>query len=1235
MKIAPRRFRPILFTLAWIALAPLALAGDKPKVPEGFEVRLVATVPAVQYPCQVATGPGGMLFVAEDPMDQTGPYESSNGRILLFREGQDPVVFAEGLRAVQGMAWHDNALYVSHMPFLTIVKDENGDGKGDKKTDLFKDLGPTNNQGLNDHIVSGIQFGMDGWLYISVGDKGIPKATGPDGRTIQIKGGGSVRCRPDGTEIEVVSTGTRNHLEVNLDDRDNVFTYDNTDDGLGWWTRVTHHIDGGYYGYAYDYHKRKDRFLNRMAEYGGGSPCGAVLYKDDAWPEAYRGVGFWAEWGKGKVHAFRFKPRGSTFEVAEAIDFAVPDGVSNFRPIDLAMSYDGKTMFVADWGMGGWGSKTEKVGRVWAISSRSDASTRPRGSDADSLADQIRQLDHPAFTERMRAQDALIKKGADAVGPVTQALADDARSPIARRHLIWTLDGLAGGSPAATLPILEQLKSSVPDLRAQAARAMGLRRIPLAIEPLKPLLSDAEGTVKLQALIALGRIGSPAAVAALLPVLVDPEPYVAYSAKQALRRIEDWLTVAQLGLKAADAKVRLQVLSAMDESYDMAAVGALIMHEMNPETPVDERVSALGYLADVHRKAKPWDGKWWGTQPAAGKPPIKEVAWEATPAIVETVHLGLSDRESAVRLAALSAVESMKDESALPILRERFASEPNEAVGAKIAATLGALKDKEALSTLTATLKDAKTPEAIRDAVLGAVEQIGTEAGAEALVALLAQDSLPVDRQPRILAALGKFGVKSALPGVAAKLSSADARVRAAALRASAGLGSAAEVGPKLRPLLADADPDVRMAAIEAAGLLKDRESFGELLRLADDPQSRFEARKALATMPDVRALQIYLQGLTERNGDMRRVSSSAVLAIRDQAIPLLERLAERHELSPSAIPELTRIYTSASPIVAWQVVGPLPIDARSPFAPGSAIDLSASVHAPDGKALAWSARQANDAKGQVDLNEVYPGTPDDMAAFAQAVIPSKTARKAQVLAGSDDTLTVWVNGQEVYNFGDRRGWDPEASRFEIDLKEGDNSLLIKCGNRGGPWQFSVALSSPSEYAFLKAPAAGAFNPDQYRDYAIKHPGSAEKGRSLFADLKGLACIKCHVVGGEGGQVGPDLSDIGVRYPKVEVIQSILYPSAKIFSGYEPVIVSLNDGRILTGIVKSDDDEALEIQDAEAKRIRIPKADIEEKKVSDVSLMPNGLAEGLSQDDFADLVSYLETLKEKPPAAKP
>jgi hypothetical protein len=75
--------------------------------------------------------------------------------------------------------------------------------------------------------------------------------------------------RAPGHALVLPKAPARNILDVAMDANGEMFTYDNTDDGLGWWTRVTHHVDGGYYGYPFDYHNRPDRHLPRMAEYGG------------------------------------------------------------------------------------------------------------------------------------------------------------------------------------------------------------------------------------------------------------------------------------------------------------------------------------------------------------------------------------------------------------------------------------------------------------------------------------------------------------------------------------------------------------------------------------------------------------------------------------------------------------------------------------------------------------------------------------------------------------------------------------------------------------------------------------------------------------------------------------------------------------------------------------------------------------------------------------------------------
>jgi putative membrane-bound dehydrogenase-like protein len=1203
-------------------------------VPEGFEIKLVAEAPAVLYPCQVATAPDGSLFVGEDPMDQVGPADKPIDRILLFRIGKEPVVFAEKLNAIFGMVWHDGSLFVMNMPNLTVLRDTDGDGKADHREELFTDLGVHAGQPnlFNDHIVSGIQVGIDGYLYISVGDKGVPKATGRDGRTAQMIGGGTLRCRLDGTGLEVFSTGTRNHLEPNLDERDNLFTYDNTDDGLGWWTRVTHHVDGGYYGYPWDYDDRTDRMLDRMAEYGGGSPCGGFVYKEDVWPEKYRGRGFWAEWGKRTVRGFSFKPEGASFKVAEDIDFVEHGDVSDFRPLDLALSYDGRTMYVADWASGSWLTKTERVGRVYAVTYKGDGKTRPRGKDSDAIEAQIKQLDHPSFNERFRAQTALSKQGRKALWDVTAALADPRTDALAKRHLVWAIDAIAGGTPEATIPLIEALKAREADVRAQAARALGERAVPIAREALVALLVDREPSVRLQAIIALGRIGDHDAVPALLPLVAEKDRYLAFSARKALARIGDWAAVAA-GLDSVDPNIRAGVLLALEGVYDTDAVAALAKFAADPIREASERARALEFLAQGHRKTKPWDGKWWGTQPAGSNPSAKSVDWEGTPLVLSSIRARLSDSSPPVRVAAVSAVLETRDTLSLPALRALFTKDADASVRRQVARVLGAIGDRTALPLLIAAIRDETNPEVVRDAAVGSVEVIGTDVALTGLLDLLESGKLSAEKVPRVIAALGRFKSNDSAKALLKALKNPAPCVRAAAAEAIGKVGRAETAGKPLVALLADGALDVRNAAASALGALRVRDAVPALIEAAGSGDTRFEASQALAAMPDLRALPIFLHSLADRSPELRRSSAVAISRIRDEAVPVLERLAVRKELPSAALPELRRIYSSVRPIMNWHVLGPLPIKTDAPFTLGEAVDLKTTYPGYEAEPIAWKPAHAKDEKGEVDLGEVFKNGVN-VAAYAYAEVESPLVRRAQLAVGSDDTLTVWVNGEQVYDFQDRRSFDPETAHASAPLVKGKNRVVVKCGNIGGAWQFSVAMTSPSDYAFLNGPAPGAFDPESYREFAQAARGRPDRGRSLFADTKGLACLKCHSVAGQGGTVGPELSSVGAKYPKDELIASVLYPSAKISSGYEPVVIAIDDGRVITGIIKGETAEAIDLDDSDAKRQRIDKTSIEERKRSDVSLMPNGLAEGLTREDFADLISYLESLKDAGPSPK-
>src|SRR5262249_26021935 len=125
------------------------------------------------------------------------------------------------------------------------------------------------------------------------------------------------------------------------------------------------------------------------------------------------------------------------------------------------------------------------------------------------------------------------------------------------------------------------------------------------------------------------------------------------------------------------------------------------------------------------------------------------------------------------------------------------------------------------------------------------------------------------------------------------------------------------------------------------------------------------------------------------------------------------------------------------------------------------------------------------------------------------------------------------------------------------------------------------------------APGVPSSLRDEYARYALRVPGDQAKGRSIFAAHEGTKCIRCHRVGGEGGSIGPDLSNIGGKFARPHLIESILEPSRQIVEGYRSVIIATSDGRVLTGVVKGESSERLIIVDVNACEHTIRSSDIE------------------------------------------
>ena len=136
--------------------------------------------------------------------------------------------------------------------------------------------------------------------------------------------------------------------------------------------------------------------------------------------------------------------------------------------------------------------------------------------------------------------------------------------------------------------------------------------------------------------------------------------------------------------------------------------------------------------------------------------------------------------------------------------------------------------------------------------------------------------------------------------------------------------------------------------------------------------------------------------------------------------------------------------------------------------------------------------------------------------------------------------------------------------------------------------------------------------------------GDARSGRLLFYSAK-AACSACHRIDGEGAMLGPDLSGIGRIRSRRDLLESILYPSASLARDFESQVVSTKDGEEVTGVVVAEDQESITLGMAGGIRQEIRKADIEDIKKSEQSLMPQGIEAAMTEGELADLLRFLET----------
>ncbi len=142
---------------------------------------------------------------------------------------------------------------------------------------------------------------------------------------------------------------------------------------------------------------------------------------------------------------------------------------------------------------------------------------------------------------------------------------------------------------------------------------------------------------------------------------------------------------------------------------------------------------------------------------------------------------------------------------------------------------------------------------------------------------------------------------------------------------------------------------------------------------------------------------------------------------------------------------------------------------------------------------------------------------------------------------------------------------------------------------------------------------------------------NTEIGKKLFTEA---TCASCHKVQGQGGVIGPDLTDLFAKWKgdRVAVLREIIEPSHKIDDKYAMHLILTVDGQTISGIVTAEDKSSVTVlssQEAKAPTV-VPRDDIDEMNKSKISMMPKGLLDQYTQDEIFEIVAYLEAIGKKP-----
>jgi putative heme-binding domain-containing protein len=625
--------------------------------PDGLTVTPFAGPDLTPSPACLATAPTGEVFVGVDMMGSLGKAPGKGRIIKLVDSDNDGKIdqHTEFARVdnPRGIFVLGDKVYVLHTIFssqtlkatgmdLVVFEDKDHDGIADGPSKpIVEHLSNPNmlvDRGT-DHATNGIRMGIDGWIYIAVGDFGFHDAIDRSGKKLTMLGGGIVRVRPDGTELEIFSHGTRNIYDVAIDPYMNVFTRDNTNDGGGWNIRFSHHIQSGEYGYPVLFQHFTDEILPALVDVGGGSGTGALFMDEPTWPEKYNHVPMMADWGRSELYIHRVTPNGASFTQKQEDFITLP------QITDLDVDGSGR-LYLSAWDGAGYEGSPAKGYIVRAVPTGWVYKAFP-DLKAASVGDLASLLSSASAVTRFYASQELLLRPATEAAKASLGVTSNTTLPLfARVAGIYTYAQIAGadGVPAL-VKLTEDKELKEFALKVLADRKGYLQSVPTA--PFITALKDASPRVQAAAIIGLGRLDRAEAANALLETNVPASfvapakgtegPHATPNADIVLPHLAVRTLVSLNAVTACVNNIGTKnsplALWALRYMHDAKAVDGLIAAYKVAKLPkLKEQI--LVTLGRLYKMEAPYDGSWWwSTRPDSHGPYYKAITWESSPKI--------------------------------------------------------------------------------------------------------------------------------------------------------------------------------------------------------------------------------------------------------------------------------------------------------------------------------------------------------------------------------------------------------------------------------------------------------------------------------------------------------------------------------------------------------------------------------------------------------------------------